>query len=149
MLVRDLMQRDPTTLAVHDALDVADDIMRLGRVRHLPVVDQGRLVGVLTQRDLLRASISSLLQLRYAAEREWLTKVEVRSVMSTTLHTVSPTSTVRHAVELMIAHKIGCLPVVTDGALVGLLTETDLLQLLANQLATAEAKDRLPEFPPD
>ncbi len=68
MLVRHLMQRDVATLSVADRLDLADDIMRLGRIRHLPVVDGTRLVGILSQRDLFRAATSSLLQLRREAD---------------------------------------------------------------------------------
>src|SRR4029453_11730021 len=57
MDVRTLMQPDPLTLAVTEKLDIADDLMRLGRIRHLPVVDGSRLVGIVSQRDLLRAAV--------------------------------------------------------------------------------------------
>jgi CBS domain-containing protein len=149
MLVRDLMQREVVTLRATDTLDLADDIMRLGRIRHLPVVtDDERLVGILSQRDLFRAAVSSLLQLRHEAEHEWLATVPVQAVMATTVVTTGPASSIRSAVGLMLAHKIGCLPVVADGKVVGLLSETDCLAHLAHVLDISEAKERLPEMPP-
>ena len=66
------MQPEVVTLDASDSLSLADDVMRLGRIRHMPVVADGRLVGILSQRDLFRAAISSVLQFRPAAEREWL-----------------------------------------------------------------------------
>jgi CBS domain-containing protein len=147
MNVGDVMQQEVVTLGLSDHLDIADDIMRLGRIRHLPVVSEGRLVGILSQRDLFRAALSSLLQLGYAAEREWLGKVSVRAVMTPTVVTVTPVQSVRAALDLMIERKIGCLPVVEGGRLVGLLTETDCLRCLAHVLDIAEVRERLPELP--
>src|SRR5512147_2547973 len=98
MLVCDLMEREVVTLDASDSLDLADDIMRLGRIRHMPVLAGGKLVGILSQRDLFRAAISSALQLRPAAERQWLAKISVREVMTTSVCTVAPTATVHEAV---------------------------------------------------
>ena len=134
-LVRDVMQEHPATLDVGDTLDLADDVMRLGRVRHFPILDGGRLVGVLSHRDLLAAAASSLLQLEWGTARDWLAKIRIGAVMSTTLHTVAPSRDVRDAVDLMLRHKVGCLPVVEDDRLVGLVSETDCLRLLSHLLA--------------
>jgi acetoin utilization protein AcuB len=143
MLVRDLMQADVATLKAHDHLDLADDIMRLGRIRHMPVVDGDRVVGIVSQRDLFRAAISSVLRLRPAAEREWLAKIAVREVMSTEVISVTPDTTIRTAVGRMIEKRIGCLPVVENGRLVGLLSETDCLGHLAKLLDIADARGQL------
>jgi CBS domain-containing protein len=140
--VRDLMERDVATLDAEDTLDLADDVMRLGRVRHFPIMSGGRLVGMLSQRDLYRAAASSLLQLRYDTSREWLARVSVKSVMSTTLHTIGPDRPLRDAVGMMLRERIGCLPVVENGELVGLLSETDCLRQLSDMLVAAE--ERLP-----
>jgi len=148
MLVRDLMQSDVVTLEASDSLDLADDIMRLGRIRHMPVVSGGRLVGLVSQRDLFRASVSSVLQLRREAEREWLAKIPVQGVMTTHLFTIGPEAPVRDAIELMVDKRIGCLPVVEDGTLVGLLGESDCLRYLARLLDISEEKSALPELPP-
>ncbi len=137
MQVKDIMQHDIVTLGLEDSLDMADDIMTLGRVRHLPVVaGESRLVGLVTQRDLLKASLASVLQLGRAAEHDWLKGIPVRVVMTKELETVSPNETLKNAVDRMIAKKIGCLPVVEEGKLRGLLTETDCLQVLASALTS-------------
>ena len=146
MRVGDLMQAEPATLNADDHLDLADDIMRLGRIRHLPVVSGGALVGMLSQRDLYRAGLSSLLQLKYTAERDWLSKIPVKAVMATNVITIGPHASMRRAVKSMLEHKIGCLPVVDDGRLVGLLSETDCLRFLTHVLDTAEARSALPEI---
>jgi CBS domain-containing membrane protein len=147
MLIRDLMQRDVATLDAADTLDLADDIMRLGRIRHLPVTAGGALVGVLTQRDLFHAAISSMLQLGRSAEQQFLAKVPVRAAMTPSPCTIGPNASVRIAVSLMLERKIGCLPVVEDGRLVGLVSETDCLRCLERTLEIADAKGLLPELP--
>lgn len=144
MQVRELMQTEVVTLAEGDRLDLADTIMRLGRIRHLPVISNGRVVGILSQRDLFRAAISTALHLRPEAEREWLGKIAIREVMVRPVITATPGMSVREAVGLMLEHKIGCLPVVENGELVGLVSETDFLRLLARLLDLAEVRQALP-----
>ena len=146
MLVRDLMQRDVATLQAGDALDLADDIMRLGRIRHLPVVAGDRLVGIVSHRDLLRAAVSSLLELGREAEQEWLARIPVRAVMTPAVRTIPPSAPLRDAVRLMLEAKIGCVPVVDEGRLVGLLSESDCLAHLEHLLVIAEEKTALPEL---
>ena len=133
-LVKDLMQSEVATLEATDHLDLADDVMRLGRIRHMPVVDGDQLVGILSQRDLFRAGISSVLRFRAGAEREWLAKIVVSEVMAAPVISVTSDRTLREAVALMLDKRIGCLPVVDDGALVGLLSESDLLHLFDQML---------------
>ncbi|HVO26601.1 MAG TPA: CBS domain-containing protein [Candidatus Margulisiibacteriota bacterium] len=141
------MQAEVVTLNAADTLDLADDIMRLGRIRHMPIVAHGKLVGILSQRDLFRAAISSALQLRPAAEREWLAKIPVREVMTTAVCTIAPTATVHEAVRLMLDKRIGCLPVVEEDKLVGLLSETDCMRYLARLLDISDVKQQLPGLP--
>jgi CBS domain-containing membrane protein len=147
MRVGDLMERDVLTLESNDSLDLLDDLMNLGRIRHMPIVSAGQLVGVISQRDLFRAGISSVLHFRHAAEREWLAKIPIREVMTIHVFTITPDASMRSAIELMLEKKIGCLPVVADGKLVGLLSESDCLRYLAHLLDLAEAKQALPEMP--
>ena len=129
------MRREVVTLRVDDALDIAGDIIQLGRIRHLPVLDaDGHLVGIVSQRDLLRASVSSVLELGAQADREWLRKVPVRDVMVTPVMTNGPDEPLAEAVDRMVDGKLGCLPVVENRCLVGLLTETDCLRHLAERL---------------
>ena len=144
MFVRDLMEAEVVTLNVSDSLDLADDIMRLGRIRHMPVMAGDTLVGILSQRDLFRAAISSVLQLRPAAERQWLAKIPVREVMTKRVFTIAPGATVREAVIEMLDKRIGCLAVVENDKLVGLLSEADCMRYLARLLDIAEVKQQLP-----
>jgi CBS domain-containing membrane protein len=134
MYVRDLMRPEVATLYADDTLDLADGIMRLGRIRHLPVVSGDRVVGVVSQRDLFRAAVSSLLQLGGEAERKWLAGIPVKAVMTANVFTVAPSEPLHVAVRTMIDKRIGCLPVVEDGKLVGLLSESDCLVHLAELL---------------
>jgi CBS domain-containing protein len=140
------MQTEVITLSVYDHLAIAEDIMRLGRVRHLPVLDGDRPVGVVSQRDLYRAGMSSVLQLDPEQNQNWLEKVVVRDVMTKKIETIHPDRPVRVAVETMVEKRIGCLPVVEDGGLVGLISETDCLSYLAHLLETSEARQDLPEL---
>ena len=146
MQVRDLMQTEVLTLSVDDDLSVADDLMRLGRVRHLPVVDDGRPVGVVSQRDLFRAGISTLLDADGVERGRFLARVSVREVMHPDVEEIAPDHGVEAAVAILLEEKIGCLPVVEDGRLVGLISETDLLAYLAHLLDSHERRRALPEL---
>ncbi len=145
MQVWQLMAGDGVTLDARGMLDIADDLMRLKRIRHLPVLEDGSLVGLVTQRDLFLAGVSSVLNFRRQSEKEWLGGIRVREVMTTNLVTVAPETDIEDAVALMIEHKIGCLPVVAAGKLVGLLSETDCLRYLQRILSLADVKRRLVE----
>lgn len=146
MLVRELMQPEVVTLCASSTLDLADDIMRLGRIRHLPVIAGDQLIGILSQRDLYRAAISSLLQLSRSAEQQFLAQVRVQDVMTPSPCVTTPDASIRSAVRLMLERKIGCLPVVEKGRLVGLIAESDCLRYLERVLETADAKGLLPEL---
>jgi CBS domain-containing protein len=127
--VSEVMQREVVTLRAEDRLDLADDIMRLGRVRHMPVLDGERLVGVVSNRDLLAASLTKVLDFEPTHRRAFMRAVEVREVMSKEVVSVAPETPVGDAARIMIERQIGCLPVVKqEGMLLGLLTETDLLR---------------------
>jgi CBS domain-containing protein len=139
LYVRDWMSTEVITLSLDEHLNFASDLMRLGRIRHMPVISNGRLAGIVSQRDLLRAGISSVLGLRPAAQREWLEKIRVAEVMTKEVVTARSEWTIRHAVDVMLEHKVGCLPVIDGERLVGLLSETDCLRLLARLLAPAPA----------
>ena len=144
MKVSDIMQKDVTTLGLDDNLDIAEDIMNLGRVRHLPVVDRaGVPVGLVTHRDLLKASVASVLNFDRKAERDWLGSIPVRLVMASDLTTIRSDAHISEAVEVMISRKIGCLLVVDAGRFVGLLTETDCLGYLRDLLNGQRTADSL------
>ena len=145
MKVKDLMRINVTTLHVNDMLNVAEDIMEMGRIRHLPVVDaKNRVVGMLTQRDLYKAAISSVLAFDRTKEHEWLGKIRVSEVMTQEVISVSAEAGVAEAIEKMVSAKIGCLPVTdAEGKLSGLITETDCLRCLHDLLKMGTFKEML------
>lgn len=122
LLCEDLMTRDLVTLDELDGLPRAEELLKLHHIRHLPVVRQGKLVGVVTHRDLLRACA-------LGPEERVRQGVWAQDLMTRKPVTVRPETPLREAVRLMLAHKVGCLPVVAErGRLVGLLTEADLVR---------------------
>ena len=131
ILVRDIMQTSYVTVSAGDTLSTVEDIMTLGGVRHMPVVRGGALVGVVSERDLLRASLSNLTEFGHEERRAFLQVVEITRVMSTPPVIISPEAEIEQAARLLTEKKIGCLPVVEDGKLIGLLTETDVLRCIA------------------
>jgi CBS domain-containing protein len=125
------MQVKLVTISASERLSMVEDIMTLGRVRHMPVVQSGRLVGVVSERDLLRASLSVLSEHRDAERRAFLHVVEISRVMSTPPVVIGPEATIEAAALLMADKKIGCLPVVAGDELLGMVTETDVLRWVA------------------
>ena len=131
--VSDVMTADPTTLKSNDKLTLADDIMRLGRVRHLPVLDDDgqKLVGIVTQRDLFRDALAQALGYGKHAQRQLLDSLVVKDVMATEVVTIRPDASLAYAARVLTERKIGCLPVVENGRLVCILTEGDFVALVA------------------
>jgi CBS domain-containing protein len=127
--ISEIMESEVVTLAATDRLDLADDVMRLGQVRHIPVLEDGRVVGIVTHRDLLAASLSKALAFDPQQRRTFMHSVDVGEVMVRDVVTIAPEATLAEAASLLLGRRIGCLPVVKpDGTLVGLVTETDLLR---------------------
>ena len=129
--VRDIMATEVTTLGRNDSLQLAKDIMTLGRVRHFPVIDDDKVVGVVSQRDLYRASLGSVMKYGEKAQRAFLEGIVVKEIMSDPPITIAPHASVQEAARLMMEKKIGCLPVLEGVQLVGIVTETDMLKLVA------------------
>jgi CBS domain-containing membrane protein len=130
--VRDLMTANVVTLSAGQSLPAARELMKLKRVRHLPVVDDaGRLVGLVTHRDLLEAAISSLAPLDAEEVDELQLKVPVARIMREQVWTIGPDDPADAAARLMLDNRIGCLPVVTQQQLVGIITGADLVEAAA------------------
>jgi CBS domain-containing protein len=129
--VGDIMTSDLVTLKLNDTLRLADDIMNLANIRHFPVLENGRVAGLINQSDLLHASMRSLVEHRKDSLRETLGAVAVKDVMIPA--TVVATSTsVRDAARIMVEKNLECLLIVEGAQLVGLVTRTDMLRELAN-----------------
>jgi CBS domain-containing membrane protein len=133
--VRDVMTPDVTTLKRNDKLTLADDIMHLGRIRHLPVLDDDgqQVVGLVSQRDLFRGALARVLGYGRRAQRKVLDTLSVKEVMTSDVITTSPDTPLTEAARVLAERKIGCLPVVEDGRLVGILTEGDFVAMVARK----------------
>ena len=121
------MVKEVATLDVNDELSLANDIMRLGRIRHLPVVDGLKLVGIISERDLFRSSLAQTLGYGNEATRNIMKAVRIKDVMVKQVITISPEAPACDAALIMVQQKIGCLPVVEGDRLMGLITETDIM----------------------
>jgi CBS domain-containing protein len=133
------MQEKVVTISAGERLSTVQDIMTLGRVRHMPVVHGGKLVGVVSERDLLRASLSSLTSFADDERRAFLHVVEIGRVMASPPIVIGPDAPVEEAALVMAERKIGCLPVLDGDLLLGMITETDLLRYFAGVWAAARA----------
>ena len=130
--VRDVMSHDVHTVKRNDELAIADGLMKQERVRHLPVIDEdGKVCAVVSQRDLFRGALLRALGYGSRAEELVLKQVAVKEAMSAEIQTTTPDTLVADAARLMIERKIGCLPVIENGRLVGIVTETDFVRLVA------------------
>ena len=119
MQIVNLMTADPITIGQHDTLSNAKRLMDEGSFRRLPVMDNGQLVGIVTERDLREYT-------------GYLESTRVTAAMRTPLITVTPHNKVEDAALLMLKHKIGGLPIVAEGKLVGIVTTSDLLKAFLN-----------------
>ena len=130
MQVSELMATDVVTVDRNDDLRLVDDIMAERHIRHIPVVEDGAVVGLVSQRDVFKARMSSTMGYGELGQRTFLHTVAVKEVMTHPVLTVAPDTTVDEAVDLIIDKGIGCLPVVRDQQLIGIVTKTNLLQHL-------------------
>jgi CBS domain-containing protein len=129
-VVRDLMSADVVTLGRNDKLAAAEDLMRLGRIRHLPVVDEdGALAGIVSQRDLFHSGLIRALGYGAHAQHQALATLAIKEAMTTDVVTTTPETPVREAARTMFERKIGCLVVVDGGRIAGILAESDFVKL--------------------
>ena len=126
----EIMNRKVVTVDKHASLRQAQRILDQHNIRHLFVMDGKRLVGIVTDRDLRKAAPSSKSPLTASEREEFMDELKVVEVMSRKLIEASPSTTVREAAKVMVREKIGCLPVVDGNALIGIVTEIDLLEML-------------------
>lgn len=150
MLVGERMTRDPVVIHDDTPLDEAMKIMRDNKVRRLPVLNRkGALVGIVSERDLLYASPSPATSLSIYELHYLLSKITVADVMIRDVITVAEDTSLEEAARIMADNKIGGLPVVSGGKLVGIITETDLFKIFLELLGAREMGVRLSMLVPD
>lgn len=124
------MSREVVTLGRNDTLQTADDVMRLGRIRHLPIVDDDQqLAGIVTQRDLFHGGLVKALGYGTRARGIALESLVVKEAMTTEVITTTPDTPLADAAKIMLERKIGCLVVLYGDKIVGILTESDFVRL--------------------
>ena len=130
VLVRDLMTRNPNTVHPEMALQQALDMMYELDCRHLPVLKDGELVGIITDRDMRLAAKTPALDLD-AVDPVEFRKLHVNEFMTTEPITVAPDMTVQYAAGILNQYAIGAVPVIADEVLVGILSEYDILDYVS------------------
>jgi len=150
MLVYERMSKNPYTIQADTPVEEALKRMREEHVRRFPVLDKsGQLVGIVAEKDLLYASPSPATSLSIHEMHYLLSKLTVGEVMIKHVITVVEDTPVEEAARIMTDHKIGSLPVVRDGQLVGIITETDLFKLFLELLGARKKGVRITMLVPD
>jgi len=130
LLVKDVMTKEVATLDRNEKLAVADDVMRLGRIRHLPVIDEdGDLAGIVSQRDLFHSGLLRALGFGSHAKDRAMDLLVLKEAMKTEVVTVAPSAPLTEAAQTMLERRIGCLVVVEGKKIVGIITESDFVKL--------------------
>jgi CBS domain-containing membrane protein len=141
--VRDLMTVEVVFLTPNEELELAEELMRYRRVRHLPVIDEGKLVGLISHRDLLRAQARLLRRPPTVFEGDFCPSVYVREFMTTGVRTVGPDAKASDAAKILLQNRFGCLPVVDESDhILGIVTEVDFLRWAVERLEQVESPAR-------
>jgi acetoin utilization protein AcuB len=139
MLVSDRMKTPVLTITPDIPIHEALNILKHEQIRHIPVLQEGKLVGIVTNEDLFYASPSPATSLSIWDMNYLISKVTVKEVMTENVVTVTEDTPIEQAALIMAKQKIGCLPVMRDNVLVGIITETDLLIILPELLAVNQS----------
>jgi acetoin utilization protein AcuB len=136
MMIRELMTGGPITVRPETSVQQARDLLAKERIRHLPVTGPGRvLAGIVTDRDI-RLNLPSRATTLSAQEiTHLLSRLTVGEIMTRSVITIGPDRPAREGAQLMLDHKIGALPVLDDGHLIGIITETDIVRAFVRTTA--------------
>jgi acetoin utilization protein AcuB len=135
MIARDVMTAKPVTATVRATVAEVWDVMRELEIRHVPVVDSGALVGMVSDRDLARVDVAQVLALHGAEGLSQELATPITQIMSSDVISVEPTTEITEVVGLLIEHRVGALPVVRPDtrAVVGIISYIDVLRALQDQ----------------
>ncbi len=142
--IDELMTSDPFTLSENDLLDDARNIMTEKHIRHIPVTNSDKhLLGLVTQRDVLEATVPGSEQ---QSNKEG---IKLSDIMIRNVSVIHQSDSVRQAAIYLQAHKYGCLPVVSDDGLVGIITDSDFIDIAINLLEQVEIAEEVPDVETD
>lgn len=148
IVVRDYMTASPQTLGADHSLLDAVLIMRRGGFRHIPIMEDGQVVGVLSERDVARAAPSLLVPLPPDDYNRVFEDTEVSKVMTKNAVITSPDTPLSEAVDVVRSNRLGCLPVLDGGEVVGIITNADMLRALYELLQASEMPPMLDDGTP-
>lgn len=130
LTVKDVMTTDLVTLKDTDSVSRGRQIMGNKHVRHVPILNEaGEFVGLLTQRDVLAATVSVLADVDQQTIEDMESSIPIREIMTTAMTVVHEDTLLREAAKYLLELKVGCLPVLSNAQLVGILTEADFIKL--------------------
>lgn len=144
MFVINRMTKNPMTVSPDTKIDEAANLMKTRGFRRLPVVEDGKLVGFISDRDIMRVAPSPATTLSKWEINSLLAKISVAEIMQKNVISVRSDATIEEAALLMYKNRIGGMPVVSSvGAVVGVITETDIFKALVDIMGLAEGRTRL------
>jgi acetoin utilization protein AcuB len=143
MRIRDMMTKNPVTVDSETLVMDAQKIMKENNVRRLPVVDKGKLLGIVTKHDILEASPSPATSLSVHELNYLLSKMKVKEIMKKNPVTLTPDTPFEEALKIGQEKKIGSFPVLENGKLVGIATESDIVRFLTRALGVREEGSRI------
>lgn len=149
MLVKNRMSTPVITIPHDTPIMDALDLMKQRNIRRLPIVKKGKMVGIVSDKDLLNAAPSDATTLSVWELNYMIAKITVEDVMSKPVISIDSDTPIENAAYIMAKEKIGGLPVVDDGHLVGLITETDLFKIFIEMMDPQQAGVRVTALAPD
>ncbi|MBT3203538.1 MAG: CBS domain-containing protein [Gammaproteobacteria bacterium] len=142
--IDELMTSDPFTLSENDSLDDARNIMTEKHFRHIPITNSDKhLLGLVTQRDVLEATVPR------SGSNSNKEDIKLSDIMIQNVSVIHQSDSVRQAAIFLQAHKYGCLPVVSDDGLVGIITDSDFIDIAINLLEQVEIAEEVPDVETD
>jgi acetoin utilization protein AcuB len=146
MRVAELMTSKVFTVEPHDLIDRVFFLIHYEKIRHLPVVEKGKLVGIVSDRDLYKAlgpkSNSNALEANKDQTQLHVVSQKVAHIMHRGVYTVSPETMASEAAAMMVEHRVGALPVIDKDKLVGILSATDILRVFSKLEHVREEREK-------
>lgn len=143
MFVRDWMTKEVITISPDDSLIDAAILLKEKKIKHLPIVKEGRLVGILSDRDIKEYSPSKSTSLDVYEIRYLLGKTKCGDIGKTKVITTTPDTPIEEAAICMIDHNIGCLPVMENDKLVGIISDKDLFKVIVDIMKARQSGYRI------
>lgn len=137
--IEEFMTSEPYTLRETDSINDAWEIMIGRHIRHIPIIDdENHVQGLITQRDVLAATEPGAIREAKSASHKLKSDVTLAEIMIRDVKVIHKEDSLRQAALYLQSHKFGCLPVISDGSLVGIITDSDFIDIAINLLEQAE-----------